>query len=250
MSYNPRYWGKCLASITVGLVISALVSSLASAANPNPTVLPIGSRPYGQTYGQWSARWWQYAVQQPNADICAADKVESRVTFLGGTPITPGATRSCTVRSGQAIMFPVFNVEWSVAEATTSPSNLPGSTCPLPDLGGNLITGTNYSALLACATAQAQHGTDRDAMLAADVDGVSLQGLTSYRAVSPPPPFPLTVVPGNPYFIPAGQTSAAADGFWIILTPLSPGTHTIHFAVTIPFFGFFVDQTYDLTVQP
>jgi hypothetical protein len=148
-------------------------------------------------------------------------------------------------------MWPVFNVEWSVAEATSSSSgNLPGSTCPLRDLDGNLIMGTNDSALLACATAFAQHATGPGAMVAADVDGVPLQGLTSYRAVSPP--FDLTVL-GNPYGIPEGRTHAAADGFWIILTPLSRGTHTIHFTGTVPFpelnFTFFSDQTFHLTVQ-
>jgi hypothetical protein len=167
----------------------------------------------------------------------------------------PGATRSCTVPSGRAIMFPVFNVEWSIAEATSSGSgNLPGSSCPLRDLGGNLIMGTNYSALLACATAFAQHATDPGAILGAAVDGVPLQGLTSYRAVSPSPPFDLTVVPGNPYSIPPGLTHAVADGFWIILTPLSRGPHTIRFTATVPFrelgFIFFVDQTYHISVGP
>jgi hypothetical protein len=88
-------------------------------------------------------------------------------------------------------------------------------------------------------------------MVAADIDGLALQSLTSYRAVSPA--FDLTVLQ-NPYGIPPGPTHAAADGFWIILKPLSRGTHTIHFTGTVPFpelnFTFFSDQTVHLSVQP
>jgi hypothetical protein len=248
MNRSPKYWGRSLVVIAVGVVLSALASSVASADNPNSNVFPIGSRPYGQTYGQWGARWWQYAVQQTNPDICASDKPESRVTFLGGTPGPPAASRSCTVRTGQAIMWPVFNVEWSVAEAQAQESMTPGQSCILP----GQPDGTTDAALQACATAQANHATSPGAMVAADVDGVTLQGLTSYRAVSPP--FDFRAVKGNPYGIPEGPTHAAADGFWIILTPLSRGTHTIHFTGTVPFpelkFTFFSDQTYHLTVQP
>jgi hypothetical protein len=249
MNRSPKYWGRSLIVVAVGLVVSALASSMALANNRNPTVFPIRSRPYGQTYGQWGARWWQYAVQQTNLDICAPDKPGSRVTFLAGAPGPPAVTSSCTVATGQAIMFPVFNAEWSVAEAQSQTT--PGQSCLLP----GQPNGTSDAALQACATALANHAANPGATLAADVDGRTLQSLTSYRAVSPP--FDLTAVSGNPLITPpapAGPTHAAADGFWIILTPLSRGTHTIHFTATVPFpelnFTFFLDQTYHLTVQP
>jgi len=66
------------------------------------------------------------------------------------------------------------------------------------------------------------------------------------------PPFDLTAANQNQFGIPPGATHAVADGFWIILTPLSAGTHTIHFSATVPFpelgFAFVLDQTYRLTV--
>ncbi|HZM15076.1 MAG TPA: hypothetical protein VFE28_03665 [Candidatus Krumholzibacteria bacterium] len=44
---------------------------------------------------------------------------------------------------------------------------------------------------------------------------------------------------------------AVVDGFWIMLAPLPPGVHTLHFHSELPDFGgFMVDVTYNLTVQP
>jgi hypothetical protein len=251
MKLSRKYWSSAL--VVAGVVVALLGSTMAFARNTNPGVFPINSRPYGQTYGQWSARWWQYAFQQTTLDICATDKPGSQVTFLAGTPGDP-VTNSCTVPTGKAIMFPVFNVEWSVAEAIAQQNATPGQSCFLPDQPN----GTSDAALQACATAQANHALAADASLKADVDGVTLQNLTNYRAVSPP--FTFTTVDGNPFGLcpadgPCPLTSrAVADGFWIILTPLSPGAHTIHFTASVPFpelrFTFNTDTTYHLTIQP
>ncbi len=218
----------------------------AFAGNPNPGVLPIQSRPYGRTYGQWSARWWQYALSVPGGmagqdvfDNCPAEPSRQMWFLVGMTGIS--AQRSCTVPVGRAIMFPVFNVEWSRIEADTTTGTCPVSATP---------SGNSDPALQACATAQANHALDSNASLQAKVDGKTLQSLTNYRAVSPP--FDFTSAPGNPLGVcqPDGCNShAVADGFWIILTPLRPGPHTIHFKADIPFFLFKTDMTYTLTVQ-
>jgi hypothetical protein len=144
-------------------------------------------------------------------------------------------------------MFPTFNVEWSVAEAQAQ-QMATGQSCPVPAP----LNGTSPAALQACASAQADHAEQPGAVLTAEVDGRTLHNLTSYRAVSPL--FDFTAVPGNVFGIPSVLTAAVADGFWIIVTPLSAGTHTIHFTAHVPFldlgFTFDLDQTYRLTVQP
>ena len=245
---SPKRWNKGLRIPLVGLLLLLGVfgPTVAWADSPNPHVAPIGSSPYGQTYGQWSARWWQFAVQQTSLDFCAPVKPQSRVMFLAGTAGAGPVTTSCTIPTGQSIMFPVFNVEWSIVEAQLQQQATPGQSCFVPAP----LSGTSDAALQACATAGADHATFPGAALAADVDGKTLHNLTSYRAVSPP--FDLTGVENNK-LIPPGPTHAVADGFWIILTPLSAGTHTIHFSATVPFpelgFTFVLDQTYRLTVQ-
>ena len=248
MKVSVKYWRSSLAVV---MVVMALIMSTPAvfADNINPGVLPINGQIGGLTYGQWSARWWQFAFQQTNLNICTPDKPGSRVTFLAGT--TGGSeTRSCTVPVGMAILFPVFNVEWSVAEAQAQQKMTPGQSCLIP----GPPDGTSDADLLACATAQANHALDSDATLEADVDGVKLQSLQNYRAVSAP--FTFTTVAGNPFGLCPADGScpltsrAVADGFWIILTPLSPGTHTIHFKADVPFFPFTTEVTYTLTVQP
>src|SRR5258708_13784621 len=250
MKLNAKYW--CSGLMVVGVIVVLLGSTMAFADDINPGVFPINSSPYGQTYGQWSARWWQYAFQQTTLDICATDKPGSKVTFLAGTSPGP-VTNSCTVPTGNAIMFPLFNVEWSAVEAVAQGNQTPGQTCLVP----TQPNGTSYAALLACATAQANNALPPNASLEAVVDGVTLQNLTNYRAVSPPPPFTFTAVSGNPFGLPPGSSQSVADGFWIMLTPMSPGKHTIHFAATVPFpnvnppatpFTFTLGTTYNLTV--
>jgi hypothetical protein len=110
--------------------------------------------------------------------------------------------------------------------------------------------GTSDAALQACATAQANLGLQPGASFTATVDGKSLQNLPSYRALSAP--FNIgcadnPVVPTDNFPCPTGPNRSVADGFWIILTPLSVGPHTIHITVNIPSV-FTTDVTYKLTV--
>jgi hypothetical protein len=85
--------------------------------------------------------------------------------------------------------------------------------------------------------------------LEASVDGRQLQDLTIYRALSPA--FDFTSAPGNPLGVcqPDGCNShAVADGFWIMLTPLSKGTQIVHFHGEISSLSFTIDTTYNLTI--
>lgn len=152
-------------------------------------------------------------------------------------------------------MFPVFNAEWSKAEALAQQP--PTGGCLLP---GVVPSGTEDAALRACVKAQADHALRPDATLEADVDGIQLHHLTAFRAASPFPPFTFTTVEGNPFGLCPAISScpltsqAVADGYWIILRPLSLGRHTIHFAATVPFpeinFTLQTETTYTLIVQP
>jgi hypothetical protein len=184
-------------------------------------------------------------------------------TPVGSQP-TETTVRNCTVPAGKNIMFPLLNFEQSVVEAQAPTGNLPGSTCPLRDVNGNLITGIDYDSLLRCAQAFTQHVfTQPSARLAAKVDGKALKRLTFYRAASPAPLFPFTAVEGNPIGLCPSlgpcplTTTAASDGFWIILgpEPLTTGMHTIHFTASVPFpepnlsFTFTSDVTYNLMVE-
>ena len=85
-------------------------------------------------------------------------------------------------------------------------------------------------------------------ILEAEVDGVALQGLAQYVAVSTP--FPVTFPAGAVFGLPQGTFQPnIAGGYWLMLAPLPSGQHTIRFRGGIT--GTFdVQVIYHLTVLP
>jgi hypothetical protein len=132
-------------------------------------------------------------------------------TFATSTPVT----RTCTVAPGTTLFFPVANAFYS-AEGTFEEMQ-----------------------------ARAKADVDTAKNLRVTVDGEAVKNLSVYRALSPD--FTLNLPPGNIFDAPAGAYSpSAADGYYVMLTPLRPGTHTIH--IYAEFLNSVVDVTYVITV--
>jgi hypothetical protein len=172
-------------------------------------IFPPDTMPYNMTYGEWSAKWWQWILSIPtennplnddNGRNCAVEQ-SGPVWFLVGT--TGGLIeRTCTIPGGSAILIPVINGECSYAE--------------YPSFGSE-------SELRSCAITQ----MDKATQLKARIDGVDVTDLNTYRFQSPL--FNLTLPENNIFGLPAGTTEAVADGFWILLEPLTAGNHEIQF---------------------
>ncbi len=98
---------------------------------PDLGIVPVDETYLGLSYGEWSAKGWQWALSLPvdrhplfdTADCSTGQS--GRVWFLGGTflagEISPGvilgqATRNCTVPSRRALFFPIVNAECSTLE--------------------------------------------------------------------------------------------------------------------------------------
>ena len=221
-----------MSSVVAGLALTAAPAVFAAGNEGNPGVAPPQSTPRGRTYGEWSARWWQWAVSIPPAtnplldasgDDCGQGQ-SGQVFFLGGTFDSSGtATRYCTVPTGKSIFFPILNVIWA---------NDPGGSATAEDL-----------------RALAKSNMDGATDMSCEVDGTSIQNLGAYRAASVV--FDLVLPSDNIFAAPAGTyTPAVDDGVYLMLEPLSVGEHTIHFHGTIPDFSFTLDITYHLTVAP
>jgi hypothetical protein len=173
-------------------------------------VFPANSKPYGLTYGDWTAKWWQWGYSIPKDINPAYDdtgkncvqKQNGSVWFLAGTYGHP-VNRKCDIPAGKAILFPILNSECSFAE--------------FPKL-------KTLSELRICAkTIQ-----DQVSSLKASVDGVPIPSLQEYRIQSPPLNF--TLPKNNILELPANVTTQAiADGNWVFLKPLFPGSHKITF---------------------
>ena len=194
--------------------------------NPDPGILPGDSIAFGQTLGEWSGTWWNWGLSFPlnsspildtTGEHCAA-RQSGGVWFLAGTFGT-AEVRKCTIPSGQAVLVPIINVECSAFE------------------GG----GTTKDELAGCARAAADTFTG----LKSEVDGVSLQG---HRIQSPL--YQLNLPPDNRFGPdPVRNSPSVADGYWIMLSPLPQGPHTIHVAGQAPpLGGFNTEATYNLTV--
>lgn len=240
--------------MSAALILGSWSNTFAQEAKPNPPIIPPNASAYGMTYGEWSAKWWVWAYSMPvdhhplyeTAD-CSAGQL-GKVWFLGGTYTAssfPGGAegsfnRTCTVPTGTALFFPIINSEAATLEGD----------------------GEGYEALLAKVTYYQNAATD----LYATIDGVPIQNLQSYRVQSPLfqyGPLPPNNIPCNNGFglceDLTGKTSDfVADGVFLMLPPLSVGTHEIAFggkAIYLaddgtPFFTFTLNGVYEVIVKP
>jgi hypothetical protein len=234
MADNFRLFAISCLTISAAFIIILVTSSEAKGSPVNQTVFSIDSKPYGLTYGEWTAKWWQWALSIPandnptvdkSGEKCSVGQNNSSVWFLAGTG-GGEAVRSCTIPSGKAILIPIINVE-----------------CDSLDL--NLKT---ESDLRKCAKADQDKATNLQAV----IDGVALTDLEKYRVQSPL--FNVTIPKDNVGGYPPGSTQAVSDGFWILLKPLPPGKHEIHFSGSLVDFtttgplNFITDAKYNILV--
>lgn len=226
----------------------------------NQGVIPPQSVTAGRTYSQWSTTWWQWAVKRPagagplddeTGQLCGLDQ-SGPVWFLAASG---GFRRTCHVPAGKFIFFPLVVAEWSKNEAdyygTVATT---GAYCPG---GPQSAQGDSPSALIACAKYLIDSLVDPanpNQYLAAKLDNLTLGNLNDYRTVASPdsgvllfpdPTNPVQVeVPGTPVTppVPANfptSTTFASNGYFLMLAPLSKGTHYLTFSGG-PFSGDYV----------
>ena len=226
---------KRIAFVILILSIFAVPSTMAQ------WVIPADSVIYGRTYSEWSAEWWQWALSIPVATHPLFDKGDCSVGqsgpvwFLGGSFASNTDVRSCTVPAGKMLFFPILNGEDSDVEESFN------NGCSDPTFGSSIV------GLRRCATA-GQEGLS----VRATIDGVAVPNIArTFRFQSPAFSFTIPddnlfkATTGNPYL--AGTYLSVGDGYYLMLSPLSQGKHTIHFKGSAPN-GFTLDITYHLTV--
>ncbi len=172
----------------------------------------------------------------PNFDLtgkhCQVDE-NANVFFLNGAPTTAAVTRTCLVSSTQPLFFPLINTECSNVE---SPPFFGATDQDRAICAAKLIDGVGISTLTAT------------------IDGTTLgsKDLSAFRFASPP--FNFQMPARNNYLGLSGVTSgrSASDGYWLMLKPLGPGTHTLHLGAAFVSgmgAGFSQNITYQLTAH-
>ncbi len=239
---------KRIAVVAIFLSLTVLLIPSVMAQSDGPKVIKPNSVAYGRTYSEWSAAWWQWAFSIPVASHPLFDNGDCSVGqsgpvwFLGGKFCQTGQTcpgsaiRSCSVPAGKALFFPLSNVEDSAPE---EPNWGCGNSLP-PLVGGTI------AEMRSCAAFY----VDQVVGLEADLDGKNIGNLKDLRVTSVqfdvtwPADNVLNAIGEGPFS--AGTYSPVVDdGYYIMLAPLSAGSHTLHFHAGS---STTQDITYNLTV--
>jgi len=223
MKRMSQYWLGAVFTLLVGVVgvTGGPFVPTASAA-----ISPVAIQSFGATYGEWSARWWQWLLSIPTATNptlggdCAQGQ-DDDVWFLPGT-FGGSATRTCTIPAGKPIFLPLIN---AVAFKPTGGETL----LDLRRLAAAFVDTVN---VLDCT-----------------IDGTALDAevLFAFRVHSPS--FSVVAPPGA--LLHASATDPmVSDGYWLLLEPFPPGTTHEIVVSTGTSGGFSADVTYTLTILP
>lgn len=234
------------------IVTAAALTTAACADDETELTFPAGSTQYGATMAQWGEAWWTWALETPAATN----------PILGG-PCTTGQTgdvffltgnfggvesRSCTVPAGKALFFPITTIL-----CYPLPED-PAEACSTPD---------SLAELTLCAT-ESFDDPSVPLTMEVTVDGEVVADLEGYRTATGQFAWtapsansadwlidPVGPIPANTCGIPVGDRFGVADGYWIMLRPLAPGSHSLRFASTLGagVDAFTIDMTYALTQQ-
>ncbi|RJX31828.1 MAG: hypothetical protein C4531_07105 [Desulfurivibrio sp.] len=218
-----------------GLVIFGLTGLLMVA----PAFADASGQPeiFEKTYGEWSAKWWQWLEAQNFTPLTAQGEVDCSqgqtgpVWFLAGTDGSGPVERECTVPKGTLLFFPLVNAEFN---------NVPNeTTCE-----GGPCTEDEKRVILDGLMSDNTPGllNSRACNLESTVDGIPtlFSGFAIARTQSPA-------------FLYLDDHETVSDGFWVMLS-LPEGQHTLHFKGALCDLDsgsqlFEVDVTYNLNVS-
>jgi hypothetical protein len=220
--FKPIMLAAALSLLAMGASNSAVAG-----ANPNPGIAPPGSHPYGKSYSEWAAAWWQWALSFPTAVNPLLDTTgqfaglgqSGPVFFLAGD-FGGSVERTCTVPAGKALLFPLLN-EFYLGFPCDA-RNLPGC-----EVDQALEQANDIATLLSFISAPLN-----GAALSCEIDEHALKDLQRYREQSSAI-FSVTLPEDNVFSsfgIPAGPYHPCVDtGYYLMVAPLTPGSHKIHF---------------------
>ncbi|MEQ1484413.1 hypothetical protein [Methyloglobulus sp.] len=230
----PTITRHCLGlALSMGLaLLAATFVDTVQADNATPKV-------YGKTIGNWGHAWWQWAFNFPSAGNpiledgnvdCSAGQ-SGEVWYLAGS-FGSKAERTCTIKKGKAVFFPLLNgLYWTPLDPT------------IPE---------DCTDVLSCRTGVGE-SIDKITGWSCTVDNVPCVWFAQVvRAQSNARRF--NIPPGSVAtdfgYAPGVRKISISDGYWVMLNPLPPGEHTIHFtSASAAFPDFALDVTYHLTVS-
>jgi len=201
----------CSLIYRVKVLATLLLSTLAggAVAADSHVLVPPFENIAGRSQSDWSRAWWQWAGSFQQYESPIADKTGARcglkqsgaVWFLAGTYGTGRTIRTCSVPAGKLLFFPLINY----------------------------IVGPAYAGRTSCESVRglAREMTDGVSSLVLELDGKVIENLESHRQETREC-FDLAERVGG------GVFPSEANGYYVMLRPLSRGTHTLNFGGILP----------------
>ncbi len=207
----------------LGLCLGLVGGPGAAAQNACEAVqlLPPHSVAYGKTVSEWAAEWWRWVLSVPEEENPLFDGTGERcglqqtgkVFFLVDTwrssvqesDITAFRER-CVIPYGRAIFFPISRQQVFI---------------PLP------CTPNCPDERILCEKDLKPHV--KKIQFACTIDGCPFTGLSTYDEGDDCTTVSLDLGPRNFVGMTPGRYQVMSSGIWLMLEPLRPGPHRIHF---------------------
>ena len=191
--------------------------------NPDPRVFVPNAHPYGKSYGEWAAAFWQNALSRPVEGHPFLDTPEydfaagqtGKVWFWSapdsaadGSPLV----REVTIPKGTALFLSIRDAEVSSLEEPP----FFGATEAEQREGANFFADSIV-----------------ESSVSASIDGAPVEDPTAYRFETPQ----FTFDAPTPWIFGAtgGTGTSVGDGYFMMIKPLPVGTHTIEYSGTFHF---------------
>lgn len=216
-------------------MLVAIASGVAIGIIPDP-ILPTASRAYGKSYGAWSGAWWKWGIETP---ITAAGH-----PFWDATGELVGVNQSGKVWF-VAAPFEVSERSYAIPRGTALFVAQMTTECSSAEVGTPWYGGTAEEQS-ACAKQWVDYVQD----VFFEVDGIPVPDISVHRVQSPQ--FSFEAPEANILGVASGPGTGVSDGYFVFVTPLSVGEHTLHYGgrfVDTPFGTFGSDVTDHVTVE-
>jgi hypothetical protein len=164
------------------------------------------SSPLGTSWEEWVIRWWRWCSTEPDETnpandrtgiYCSHDQRYPNVWFLAGT-FGGSVKRRCVIPRERSIFFPVVTDRISYAEH-------------------------NYLKTEDQLSDYARSDLDYTSKCEVSVDGTRLKSEDIRRVHTNL--FKFKFAPG----VENGMSYAISDGYWVFLTPMHSGNHSLYF---------------------
>ena len=238
---------RSVIDVLVFLLLLVAVAPANAGGKEQPTI-------HGKTYGEWSAKWWQWIRSIPDPDgsshpLTNSGQVDCSigqsgpVFFLAGTIGSAPVVRECTVPKGKELFLSPLNFMFH-----NEPADPPLTEAEKRQLLDSVID--DHDSIL-------DPFNGRACNLAVTVNGVSMVFSAVTIARTQSPAFRIEIGEHDVFGGTAGTVDEAAvsDGFWVMLR-LPKGQHTLHVQGALctldtnePLAGFQQDYTYHLLVK-